>query len=615
MRQIKEHLPLIAVITVAAVMLLPWLGLTDFNTKGEPREAVVALSMIKDGDWILPVNNGMDIPYKPPFFHYCIAVLALVTGSVSEYTSRLPSALALMALAVACFAFYRRRWSTSVALTGSILLLTAFEVHRAGVNCRVDMVLTAFTVGAMLLLYRWWERGRKGIPLMAILCMSCATLTKGPVGFVLPCFVMGVFTLLRGGKFWKTFATYAVFGILSCILPAIWYVAAWHEGGQHFLDLVYEENIGRMTGTMSYDSHVHAFPYNFLTLAMGWLPWTLLLLFSLAALPWRLWIEKTKSLTGRTSGNNLPTDDKTIGKDNGKTDSVGRLTRLRVRIMEIPPVRLFTWLGFVLVLFFYCLPSSKRSVYLLPCYPFMAMLIAEYIDWLWQRGSRRVLRAYVVLIASLSIIITVVFVAVRLQLVPDTIFHGKHAAENIAMLHTLSFMPMGLMATLLAALPLVVSVDALQMVFRKRTAGSKASVKFALLAPVVVLMTALDGVYQPAVLNTKSLRPMAVTISRMFPGEPFYQYIASPMMHFFGADFYLGDRLDQFEKTVYTTSTDGRVVESVRLPERGVLIVPESDFEELAARHRDYRFCLVHTTGRGSSEVKTPVCFYRFKRN
>ena len=605
MKKIKEHLPLIAVITVAAVMLLPWLGLTDFNTKGEPREAVVALSMIKDGDWILPVNNGMDIPYKPPFFHYCIAVVSLLAGSVNEYTSRLPSAVALIVLAAACFAFYRRRMSSAVALTSAILLLTAFEVHRAGINCRVDMVLTAFTVGAMLLLYRWWERGRKGVPIGAILCMSCATLTKGPVGFVLPCFVMGVFTLLRGGKFWSTLLTYIGFGLLSCILPAVWYIAAWHEGGQHFLDLVYEENIGRMTGTMSYDSHVHAFPYNFMTLATGWLPWTLLLLFSLAVLPWKAFFGKKAAGKGMAHAESA---------ENGKS-AVERLTRLRVRIMQIPPVELFTWLGFVLVLFFYCLPSSKRSVYLLPCYPFMAVLIAQYIDWLWHTGRRGVLRAYVVLIATLSIVLTLAFVAVRFGAVPDTVFHGKHAADNIAMLHSLSDMPMGLLAMLLAALPLVVSVDALQMVFRSKTSGSKASVIFALLAPVVVLMTAVDGVYQPAVLNAKSLRPMAATIERMFPGEPLYQYIASPMMHFFGADFYLGDRLDQFEKTVYTTSRDGRVEQTVRLPERGVLIVPESDFEGLASRHRDYTFRLVHTTARNASEVKTPVCFYRFQRN
>ena len=56
--KIKEkNMPLIAVVVISCVMLLPFLGLTDFNTKGEPREAVVALSMLKSGDWILPVNS------------------------------------------------------------------------------------------------------------------------------------------------------------------------------------------------------------------------------------------------------------------------------------------------------------------------------------------------------------------------------------------------------------------------------------------------------------------------------------------------------------------------------------------------------------------------------
>nr|MDE6415944.1 dolichyl-phosphate-mannose--protein mannosyltransferase [Duncaniella sp.] len=45
---------------------LPWLGDTLFNTKGEPREAIVALSMINSGDYILPTSCGGDIPYKPP---------------------------------------------------------------------------------------------------------------------------------------------------------------------------------------------------------------------------------------------------------------------------------------------------------------------------------------------------------------------------------------------------------------------------------------------------------------------------------------------------------------------------------------------------------------------
>ena len=593
MKQLKNNMPLIAVFVVAAVMLLPWLGLTDFNTKGEPREAVVALSMFKEGNWILPVNNGMDIPYKPPFFHYCIALLSLVTGSIDEYTSRLPSALALMAIAVGCFAFYRRRLNTTTALMGALLTLTSFEVHRAGVNCRVDMVLTACIVGSLLLLYRWWERGSHGVPVLAVLCMSGAVLTKGPVGFVLPCFVMVVFTLLRGGSLWRTLLTYAALALLSCLLPAAWYVAAWQEGGQHFLDLVYEENIGRMTGTMSYDSHVHTFPYNFFTLSTGWAPWTLLLIISLFAKPWKALKWHSPNLKISREG----------------------IEKWRIGVMQVPPVMLFTWLSFLLVLFFYCLPSSKRSVYLLPCYPFMAVLIAQYIEWLWQTGHRRVLRVYIGVVAGLAILLTLVFAAVRLELVPDSIFHGKHAADNIAMLHSLSMMPLGLFKMTLAALPLIVGVDSLQMALRKKTRERKASMLFALFAPLVVVMTAIDGVYQPAVLNTKSLRPMAVSIARMFKGEPLYQNVESPMMHFFGADFYLGDRLDQFEKTIYTTLPDGSVSKQTRLPDHGVLITTVSDFPALASRHADYKFTLVKTTDRKASELKSPVGFYRFEKN
>lgn len=48
-----------AIIVIAVcVTFLPFLGCAPFFTKGEPREAVVALSMIKSGNWILPLSNG-----------------------------------------------------------------------------------------------------------------------------------------------------------------------------------------------------------------------------------------------------------------------------------------------------------------------------------------------------------------------------------------------------------------------------------------------------------------------------------------------------------------------------------------------------------------------------
>ncbi len=576
MRATQRHLFLIIVVVVAATMLLPFLGLTEFSTKGEPREAVVALSMIDGGDWVLPVNNGCDIPYKPPFMHWIIALFALADGHVGEYVSRLPSALALLAMTVGCYCFFARRKGERVAALAAILTLTSFEVHRAGVNCRVDMVLTACTVGAMLLLYRWRESGKWQMALLAVLCMSGAVMTKGPVGMVLPCLAMGIYSLLRGDRLWPLVGRMATVGLLACVLPALWYIAAYREGGQHFLDLVLEENVGRMTGTMSYGSHEHAWPYNFFTLITGWLPWTLLALFSLAVLPWR---KLVASLT--------------------ETAKSPKWRTWATRIRETDPVQLFVWVAFWTVFVFYCLPSSKRSVYLLPCYPFLALLLAEYIAWLFNSGRRAPLRIYAAILSVLAIGVTAVFVAVHMGWIPDAVTHGRHAADNIAMVEALAHLPLSHWTFRLALLPAIVGAVLLIMMVRRR---SRSDVSTLVSMPALLLVTiflALDGVYQPTVMNTKSLRPMAELIVQRYPTDRLYSFIADDMMHFFGANFYSGDRIGEFESAH---------------PDKGVLLIVDNDRADFFARHTDYTFTPDGDAGDTKNEMKQKVYFYRFER-
>lgn len=589
----------VAVALITAALLLPFLGLTDFTTKGEPREAVVALSMIDQHNWILPVNNGGDIPYKPPFFHFCIALLSPLTGGVNEYSSRLPSALALIGMVVGCFVFYARRRGMGQAFLAVALTLTAFEVHRAGTVCRVDMVLTAFVVGALLLFCRWWERGSRGVPLLAVLCMSGAVLTKGPVGFVLPCLVMVVFTLLRGGRVLPTVARYAAFALMSCILPAVWYWAAWRQGGDGFLQLVYEENIGRMTGTMSYESHAHPFTYNFVTMISGWAPWTLLCLMSLFTLPWkRLFARRNGGCSATEKGSCL------------RRFAANALAKAR----SCDSVWLFTWLSAVLIFVFYCLPSSKRSVYLLPCYPFVAVLLARYMVWLWQSRRRWPGVAFIITVAVIALVAALTFAAVGFGLVPDTIFHGRHAAQNAAMLHSMhdaafTFGPC--VAVLLSA---VSALCALMAVSRRRLRDNTLIMLSAMCVPVLMLMMALDAAYQPAVMNAKSLRPMASYIEKNFAHEKLYSYIDAPMMHFFGANFYLGDQIKDFEQSRQAHNNSATPTKELcRTPLKGVLIVPENDFEKLALRHADYRFKRVAVLRGRVSEVKGDVGFYRFE--
>ena len=193
-------------LVICVVTILPFLGLPEYHTKGEPRESIVSYSMLESDNWILPRNNGGEIPYKPPFFHWTIAAVSTLNGGqVTEMTSRLPSAIALISMTLFGFLFFAKRKGTEVALLTAFITLTNFELHRAGANCRVDMVLTALTVCALYCFYRWYEKGLKGIPWLAILLMSLGTLTKGPVGTIIPCLVTGVFLLLRGVNFFRAF--------------------------------------------------------------------------------------------------------------------------------------------------------------------------------------------------------------------------------------------------------------------------------------------------------------------------------------------------------------------------------------------------------------------------
>ena len=272
---------------LSMLVILPFLGETIFYSKGEPREAIVAFSMLESGNWILPVNYGTDIAYKPPFLYWAIAAISSLFGGVSEYSSRLPSAIAFLAMQLVFFSFIAKRKGVKTAFLTSILLLSSFEVHRAAVACRVDMLQVSLIVISLCLLFRWDEKECRGIPWLAVLLMGCATLTKGPVGSIFPCVCIGLYQLLRGRSFWKTFFLLLLVGILSLIPYAAWAGAAYAQGGQSFVDLMLEENTGRFMGKMSYGSHENPIWYNFLTVIWGWIPWTLVLLISLFGLKWK----------------------------------------------------------------------------------------------------------------------------------------------------------------------------------------------------------------------------------------------------------------------------------------------------------------------------------------
>ncbi len=333
---------LFILVAIVALATLPWLGLSDFNTRGEPREAIVSFTMLQQDNWILPHNNGGEMAYKPPFFHWCMASVATVLGGMSEWAARFPSALACMLMLVWTYVFYARRRNADTALLTALVCLSCFEIFRSAHTCRVDMMLTFCIVGATLAFARWTEHERRRpVPWLAILMMSLGTLTKGPVAIVLPCGITGLYLLLRRENFFCVFFSLAASAVASLVLPALWYYAAYQQGGEEFLRLVKEENIDRFLGKMTYASHENGLWYYFVMLPAGLLPWTLALLPGLK----RKW----------------------------------SVQDIKQRFARIEPLELFTMVAATLIFVFYCIPKSKRGVYIMPMYPFVAYFVALYL--------------------------------------------------------------------------------------------------------------------------------------------------------------------------------------------------------------------------------------------
>ena len=522
---------------VCSFTLLPFLGLSDFHTKGEPREAIVSYTMLDSDNWVLPTNMGGETAYKPPFFHWCVAVASSVYGTVTEATSRIPSAVALLIMTMATFVFFAKRKGNKIGAITALTAFTSFELHRAGSNCRVDMVLTMLTVCAIYDLMRWYEHKMKGIPWIAIVLMGLGTMTKGPVGSIIPCMVMGIFMLMRKVNFFRAFFTLVAFGLLSLLIYGAWFYAAYRQGGQSFLDLMYEENIGRMTNTMSYDSCVNPWPYNFLTVFTGYLPWILLLITTLFFVRWNF----KKNINLKSIWNGI------LGMDN---------------------IDLYSLIATVSIFVFYCIPQSKRSVYLMPIYPFLAYFIAKLLVWL-SDSQQKPLRIYGGILSVLSTLLFVVFALIKSGVAPLTILggHGKHAITNIATMQAFANIGSWWQYVLILATTVI---GLAWWRYQKRHNGD--NLVYGIIALTFALYLSVDGVYTPAALNVKSQRPLAGCIDRIAPESKgkIYEYIdyairtSGDKPHFFELNYYLNNRVHNFYK---------------EKPQSGFLVITHSDYE------------------------------------
>jgi 4-amino-4-deoxy-L-arabinose transferase-like glycosyltransferase len=319
------------------------LGAWDLWNPDEPRYAQVAREMANRGDWILMHFNGRIYGDKPPLFFWLISLSSYLWQGLNAYSARFPSALFGTFTVLLTFLLGKEIYSSRTGFLSGFVLATSLEFAYLSARANIDATLTFFTTASLFCfvrLYRYSKeeksdsKKRRSMVIFGFyVAMALATLTKGPVGFILPLLIGLAYLFIQ--KNWQGIKEMRLLpGMLLFIAIVLaWYLPAIWKGGQNYLEeTLLHQTIGRYSTGWS---HVHPIYYYLYKFPIDFLPWIFFLPaamiygFSKEAIP------KKKEF-----------------------------------------LFLLTW--FIVIFLFFSISKGKRGLYLLPLFPAASLIIGKF---------------------------------------------------------------------------------------------------------------------------------------------------------------------------------------------------------------------------------------------
>jgi 4-amino-4-deoxy-L-arabinose transferase-like glycosyltransferase len=177
----RRHLLLL--LTLALLVVGVGIGLRDPWGVDEERFLGVALEMLQDGSWLVLHRAGEPYSDKPPLFVWLLALAAHVTGA-PRVAFRLPGLIAALGCTVCVYDLGRRLWNRGAGFAAGLLFLATVQsvlVLRGG---QTDALLILWTTLGLYGLLRHLTAGPAwGWYGVASVAMGLGVLTKG-VGFL-----------------------------------------------------------------------------------------------------------------------------------------------------------------------------------------------------------------------------------------------------------------------------------------------------------------------------------------------------------------------------------------------------------------------------------------------
>jgi len=493
------------VLALAALILLMPAGRRPFWSSDEARFALLAQDILDHGRWLVPELRGQPYLNKPQLYFWSIALVSIPFGRVTELSAALPSVASALAGIAGVMEIGRFLWGWRAGTLAGLVLATTPAYFVFGHQVLADMMLTTLVIWALYFLLRARAAGWAVGPLLGFyMCVAGAIASKGPEGLA-ALGAAALAALVTGG--WSGLGRLRLVQgvVLLAVMLLPWIVPYLAQPRGSFVGDVL---LGHYV-TWYFRSGVLARVEHMATVLPNFLPWTV---FLVGALVW--WRR---------------------APDGGRW-WIGAWT-----------LALWLLLG---------LSGTQRARYLLPVYPGLALLTAEFLAVAQASGGRRALRGASAVFCVAAVVGAAALASPLVLHVSgeDRAYVPETAAER------------GLLVALVAA-----AAPAVALAIR-RQAFAGAAVAVALATAAVLLV---EGVtYPPRYARDFGARDLAVAAAAYAP--PGAAVIGHPDLRL-SYDFYLRRR-------VVEISSAESLAQRVASPSQDILITARERWTALAPR-------------------------------
>ncbi len=264
---------------VCCALFLAGNGLFSLTDPDEVFYSLSAKEMAAKNEWLTPMIFGQPQFEKPPLTYWLLEI-AFKTWGESPFTARLfPAVFATLGVMAVYFLGLMGFNDERKAFLSAVVLATSAFFAGMGKTVFTDMIFTVFILGAFtMFMLGFIDRRRQGIGLIGFyLCCAFATLTKGPLGLLVPQMAVVFFLLYqRQIKFLKS--RWVPVGILLYLALALpWYVYIYNQYGQAFIHEFFYNDHWRRFWVAEHRGNDHWYFY-LMTMVAGLFPWSLFLL-------------------------------------------------------------------------------------------------------------------------------------------------------------------------------------------------------------------------------------------------------------------------------------------------------------------------------------------------